>query len=61
MCDDLERILDYSDTELKTSKSKIFRAILRTIKKNIAYLLQQGLNVHLTHVNDHQNDVKTFY
>ena len=59
-CDNLSGILDSNQTKLKTKRSKTFRAILRSIKKNILLLKNRGLIISLSHIKGHQDDEENF-
>ena len=53
-------VLDSNQSKLKTKKSKIFRAILRAIKKNIIALENKGLTINLSSIKRHQDDAENF-
>ncbi len=59
-CNTLSGILDSNQPNLKTKRSKTFRAILRAIKKNLLLLKNRGLIISLSHIKGHQDDEGNF-
>ena len=60
-CDNLNGINDCSYLELKLTKGKKFRALLRAIRKNMRQLEMRGLQCKLGHIKGHQDDNCLFH
>ena len=59
-CNNLSGFLDSLQITLKTKRLKTFRAILQAIKKHIASLEKDGLQISLLHIKGCQDDAEKF-